>query len=129
MEKGSAFPKGTYTCYMATSKKEIELLNSVLKGIDLSKEVEKEEFINIMERICKLELNLQVHIIHCILDTMYDISVEDTILNKNIETLFKGDAKFNAHKDIILASIEDLSKEELEAVEKKYSIKIKYSGK
>lgn len=116
----------TYKYFYSSPKSEIDLVNSLIKDVNLEN---KEEFFNITDDILKLSFDKQMQVIHCILDTMYPLSKDcDTIKAKNVES-FLAQKVFKEHRKILYTIVDDYNdKSVMESkildIENKFNIKI-----
>jgi len=116
----------TYTYFGSSTQEEIELTNSILKNINIEN---KDELLNVTDSITELPFNKQLHVVHCILDTLYTKFMEPDLKTENVGLLL-SQKTFNTHRDIIMTIVdEDLSEEErtqkLTDFENTFNIKIK----
>jgi hypothetical protein len=116
----------TYTYFYESPKSEIDLLNSLIKDVNLEN---KEELLGITDKVFKLYFTEQLHVIHCILVTMYSLS-DDSIKNKNVES-FLAQKVFKVHGDILNTIVDDdedrnIWEEKILEIENKFNIKIKF---
>lgn len=116
--------EGTYSYYYESPQEEIELTNSILKDVNLEN---KEELLKSTEKILELPVDKQMHIIHCVLDTMYKLS-DETGKNDNIAS-FLAQKVFSTYREILgLIVNDDLTSEEkiekIEFFENELNIKI-----
>ena len=117
--------KDQYTYYAYSPQEETDLMNSILKNIDLKN---KDELFSVTDKVLNLPINEQIHFIHCVVDTMYELS-GDSITNTNIEK-FLAQKVFNIHRSVIddVIDSDDINKTKNSENEKMLNIKIIDSG-
>lgn len=128
--------EGTYTYYVESPQEEIDLTATLLNNVDLSN---KEELFKVIPKILELPFNEQVHVIHCIVDTLYSLNegdltngieaVEKFRKNESLERVLSQDV-FKIHRDVIYTCVDTYDKPddiiyEIASLEKRLNIKIK----
>ncbi len=123
--------KDVYTYYTNSPEEEIELTKNFFKNEKIlsSSEIDKhEDILETTNKFLTLPIYQQIHILHCILDTMYIYSEDKDIIHRNSEK-FLAQSVFNELRDVIFTIVDDyLTKEEqaekISVFENKLGIKI-----
>ena len=63
--------KGVYKYFPHSPKEEIDLTNSLFANVNFEN---KDDVFSVTEKVLNLPINEQVHVIHSIVDVMYDLS-------------------------------------------------------
>ena len=92
--------KGVYKYFPNSPKEEIDLTNSLFLNVNFEN---KDEVFSVTEKVLNLPINEQVHVIHSIVDVMYDLS-SDSETNENIGK-FLAQEVFKNHRDAIYAIV------------------------
>lgn len=122
---------GIYTYYSESPEEEIELKNNFFKNekiLSSSKIDKKEDRLETTNKFITLPVEQQIHILHCLVDTMYSVSDNSDIIHSNVEK-FLAQKVFNELRDVIFTIVnDDLTKEErnekISVFENKLGIKI-----
>lgn len=123
---------GIYTYYSESPEEEIELKNNFFKNekiLSSSKIDKKEDRLETTNKFITLPVDQQIHILHCLVDTMYSYqSYVDTVIQKNVEK-FLAQTIFNELREVILTIVwDDTTDEErnekISVFENKLGIKI-----
>jgi hypothetical protein len=123
--------KDVYTYYTHSPEEEIELTKNFFKNekiLSSSKIDKQEDILETTNKFLTLPIYQQIHILHCILDTMYSFSDDKDIIHRNSEK-FLAQSVFNELRNVIFTIVNlDLTKEEqaekISVFENKLGIKI-----
>lgn len=90
--------KGKYIYYGSASQEEIDLVESILNGVNLK---EKEEIAKTNSKVLELPFNEQVHFVHGVIDTKFNLDEEGKTSEFDNISNFIGQDIFKIHRTVI----------------------------